>query len=95
MAILATGSGKNMIYTVFALAKEEISSLKTCVIVISPLKSIIDDQISEMMSLNCTATSLQSMVELDEISRVQSHVLPRAQLSQGKLPKYLIDGRAF
>ena len=47
-----------MIYTAFALAKEEISSSKTCVIVIAPLKSIIDDQISEMLSLNCTAMEL-------------------------------------
>ena len=58
MAILPTGFGKSMIYTVFALAKEEISSSKTCVIVIAPLKSIIDDQISEMLSLNCTAMEL-------------------------------------
>ena len=58
MAILPTGFGKSMIYTVFALAKEQISSSKTCVIVIAPLKSIIDDQISEMLSLNCTAMEL-------------------------------------
>ena len=50
MAILPTGFGKSMIYTVFALAKEEISSSKTCVIVIAPLKSIIDDQISAPIS---------------------------------------------
>lgn len=58
IAILPTGFGKSLIYTVFALAKEEISSSKTCVIVIAPLKSIIDDQISEMLSLNCTAMEL-------------------------------------
>ena len=58
MAILPTGFGKSMIYTAFALAKEEISSSKTCGIVIAPLKSIIDDQISEMLSLNCTAMEL-------------------------------------
>ena len=58
LAILPTGFGKSMIYTAFALAKEEISSSKTCVIVIAPLKSIIDDQISEMLSLNCTAMEL-------------------------------------
>ena len=29
MAILSTGFGKSMIITVFALAKEEMSSLKT------------------------------------------------------------------
>ena len=58
LAILPTGFGKSMIYTAFALAKEEISSSKTCVIVIAPLKSIIDDQISEMLTLNCTAMEL-------------------------------------
>ena len=55
MDILSTGFGKSMIFTVFALAKEEMSSSKTCVIVISPLKSIIGDQISEMLSLSCMA----------------------------------------
>ena len=43
MAILSTGFGKRMIITVFALAKEEMSSLKTRVILISPLNSIMDD----------------------------------------------------
>ena len=53
--ILSTSFGKSMIFTVFAMAKEEISSSKTCMITISPLKSTIDDQISEMLSLSCTA----------------------------------------
>lgn len=60
MAILPTGFGKSMIFTVFALAKQELSSTKTSVLVISPLKSIIDDQISEMLSLNFTAMELSS-----------------------------------
>jgi len=65
MAILPTGFGKSMIFTVFALAKQELSSTKTSVLVISPLKSIIDDQISEMLSLNFTAMELSSeMIDL-------------------------------
>ena len=60
MAILPTGFGKSMIFTVFALAKQELSSTKTSVLVISPLKSIIDVQISEMLSLNFTAMELSS-----------------------------------
>ena len=60
MAILPTGFGKSMIFTVFALAKQELSLTKTSVLVISPLKSIIDDQISEMLSLNFTAMELSS-----------------------------------
>ena len=52
--------GKSMIFTVFAMAKEEISSSKACMITISPLKSTIDDQISEMLSLSCTAMNLMT-----------------------------------
>ena len=55
MAILSTGFGKSMIFTFFAMAKEGMSSSKSCMIAISPLKSIIDDQILEMLSLGCTA----------------------------------------
>ena len=65
MAILPTGFGKSMIYTAFALAKEEISSSKTCVIVIAPLKSIIDDQISEMLSLNCKAGESSAVFKVE------------------------------
>ena len=62
MAVLPTGFGKSMIFTVFALARQELSTTctKTCVLVISPLKSIIDDQISEILSLNFTAMELSS-----------------------------------
>ena len=58
--ILSTSFGKSMIFTVFAMTKEEISSSKTCMITISPLKSTIDDQISEMLSLSCTAIDLMT-----------------------------------
>ena len=63
MAILSTGFGKSMIFTVFAMAKEEMSSSKTCMLAISPLKSTIDDQISEMLSLSCTAMELTKMYD--------------------------------
>ena len=43
--ILSTGFAKGMMFIVFAMAKEEISSSKTSVITISPLKSNTDDQI--------------------------------------------------
>ena len=58
MAILSTGFGKSMIITVFALAKEEMSSLKTCVILVLPLNSIMDNPISKMLLLSCTAMEL-------------------------------------
>lgn len=54
MAIFPTGFGKSLIFTVFAILRSE----KTCVIVVSPLKSIIDDQIAEMASVDFTALEL-------------------------------------
>ena len=57
--ILPTGFGKSLIFTIFAIAKEQLlRSEKTRVLVISPLKSIIDDQINEMASLNYRALEL-------------------------------------
>ena len=50
MEILSTRFGKSMIFTVFAMAKEEISSSKTCMITISPLKSTIDDDIANVVA---------------------------------------------
>ena len=63
MEILSTGFGKSMIFTVFAKVKEEISSSKTCMITTSSLKSTIDDQISEMLSLSCTAMDLMIIMK--------------------------------
>ena len=42
MAILSIGFGKSMIFTFFAMAKEETPSSKTCMISISPLKNTKD-----------------------------------------------------
>ena len=56
-AILLTGSGKSLIFMVFALAREEMLLAKTCVLIIAPLKCIIDEQIAEMVSLNYNVLS--------------------------------------
>ena len=53
MAILSTGFGKSMIFTVFAMAKEEMSSLKTCMCMCT-----IGKEISEMLMLSFTAMEL-------------------------------------
>ena len=77
MTILSTGFGKSMIFTVFVMAKEEMSSSKTCMLAISPLKSTIDDQISEMLSLSCTAMELPTeTVNLLRESPTQFSLLP-------------------
>ena len=64
LAVLPTGFGKSMIFTVFGLAKsfgrdsEFINSEESTVVVISPLKSLISDQLAELESIDCSATEL-------------------------------------
>ena len=58
MVILSKRFGNSMIFTVFAMAKEEMSLSKTCMIAISPIKSTIDNQISEMLYLSCISMEL-------------------------------------
>ena len=62
LTILPTGFGKSVTFTLFVLAMQELKkrtdeNTSICVLVISPLQSIIDDQIAEMLSLNCACTA--------------------------------------
>ena len=63
LAVLPTGYGKSMIYTLYLLARLEMldrinETNSECIIVISPLASIIADQIAEMDSLGFKAVEL-------------------------------------
>ena len=61
-AILPTGFGKSVVYRPLHdlyLDEPKMRSAKTCVLVISPLKSLIDDQIVETELLSCTALELK------------------------------------
>ena len=72
--------GKSMIFTVFAMAKEEISSSKTCMITISSLiKGTIDDQILELLSLSCTAMDLMTETVNFSASRKSISIFSIAQ----------------
>ena len=78
MEILSTRFGKSMIFTVFAMAKEEISSSKTCMITISPLKSTIDDQISydrdsKFASRKSTSIFYYSVLENNALKSTKSN----------------------
>ena len=89
MEILSTSFGKSMIFTVFAMAKEEISSSKTCMITTSPLKSTIDDQIWEMLSLSCTAMDL--MIIMTETVNLLRESPPQFSLLLGALHRTVVD----
>lgn len=59
LAVLPTGFGKSMIYTVFCLAKTNAVKDRVTVLVISPLNSLIADQIAELEAIDCSAVELK------------------------------------
>ena len=65
LAVLPTGFGKSMIFTVFSFAKRELlkrtgQAEAVIILVVSSLKSLIEDQIMELRSLSCSAEYLKS-----------------------------------
>ncbi len=71
VAVLPTGYGKSMIFTVFALAKQLIKrtekDISTSILVISPLTSITTDQITEMQLLGFDAVELSEQTTTEII----------------------------
>ena len=74
LAILPTGFGKTLIYIVFLLAhtinntRRTNISCRSSILVVSPLRSIVSDQISEVTLMNCTAMELskETMSEIGQ-----------------------------
>ena len=68
LAVLPTGYRKSLIFTLFLLAREEMSRRldgacgSDCigVLVVCSIRSIISDQIAEMISLGCSAVELST-----------------------------------
>ena len=65
LAVLPTGFGNSMIFTVFNFAKRELlkrtgNDESTSVLVVSPLKSLIEDQMMELRSMGRSAEELKS-----------------------------------
>ena len=58
LAILPTGFGKSLIYQLYILAKIRSGCHKSCTLIISPLKSIIEDQMKSFEELSISATEL-------------------------------------
>ena len=70
LAVLPTGFGKSMIFTVFKFAKRELlkrtgNDESTS---FSPLKSLIEDHMMELRSMGCLAEELKSDENLAQIS---------------------------
>ncbi|CAH3032392.1 unnamed protein product [Porites lobata] len=61
LAVLRTGYGKSLIYQMFVRAKNYELNGNAAILVISPLKSIIEDQLQEMELLGYPAKDLANL----------------------------------
>ena len=61
LAVLPTGYGKSLIYQMFVRAKDLEMNGKATILVISPLVSIIKDQILDMKSIGYSAVDSREM----------------------------------
>ena len=68
LAVLPTGYGKSLIYQMFVCAKNYELNGNVAILVISPLKSIIEDQLQEMELLGYPAKDLANLSN-DDIRR--------------------------
>ena len=68
LAVLPTGYGKSLIYQMFVRAKNYEINGNAAILVISPLKSIIEDQLQEMELLGYPAKDLANLSN-DDIRR--------------------------
>ena len=68
LAVLRTGYGKSLIYQMFVRAKNYELNGNAAILVISPLKSIIEDQLQEMELLGYPAKDLANLSN-DDIRR--------------------------
>ena len=74
LAVLPTGYGKSLIYQMFVRAKDFEMNGKATILVISPLVSIIKDQILEMKSIGYSAVDCREMTA-SEIRKCNFKVL--------------------
>ena len=70
LAVFKTGFGKSIIYSIFAVAKQQFrkrsgcQTVTTCVLVVAPLKNIKCGRMTELRSLSLTAKELSSRAGL-------------------------------
>ncbi len=58
VCILPTGFGKSLIFQQYILTKLKIKETVPCILIISPLKSVVEDQIKELSKFGLSAIAL-------------------------------------
>ena len=91
LAVLPTGFGKSLIFQLLVRVVECLTGKASCVLVVCPLKSIIQDQLAEATSLGLKAVALGNC-RLDDISSGKYQIIYGSAeeiLSKPFLPSFL------
>jgi ATP-dependent DNA helicase RecQ len=82
-AVLPTGYGKSLIYQAFVRARDYQTSGKAAIIVISPLNSIIKDQLKDM-ERQCYSAVDASAISLEDIRQCKFKIIYASAEMVGK-----------
>jgi superfamily II DNA helicase RecQ len=63
VCILPTGFGKSLIFQLYILTKLKIKETVPCILIISPLKSVVEDQIKELSKFGLSAIALAQVLD--------------------------------
>jgi superfamily II DNA helicase RecQ len=63
VCILPTGFGKSLIFQLYILAKLKIEEAVPCILIISPLKSVVEDQVKELSKFGLSAITLSQVLD--------------------------------
>ena len=74
LAVLTTGFGKSLVFQFLIRVKQILSSKAACVIVVCPLKSIVQDQLTEASSMGLTVTSL-AIASLQDVEHGKNQLI--------------------
>ena len=74
LAILPTGFGKSRIYQAFTSLKNTDTNQRALVLVITPLDSLLEDQLIELKNLNYIAKNLADLLT-EELSKCEFNIL--------------------
>ena len=91
LAILATGYGKSICYQLPFL----IYKRKKCIIVISPLISLMNDQVTKLLNLGVDAVALNSNLSIKEKEKEQNDILFFLNKIIYISPEYLFSHQDF
>lgn len=63
VSILPTGFGKSLIFQLYVLTKRNIDGSLPCIFIVTPLKSLVEDQVMELDKFGLSAVALPQVLD--------------------------------